>query len=66
VGRSVVDSVKPAVERPFRRGCGRSIRRGELTLTASKRTFMQATGDAMNVSEALSSGHWRCHVAGQP
>jgi hypothetical protein len=47
-------------------GCGRSIRRGELTLTASKPTFMQATGDAMNVSEALSSGHWRCHVAGQP
>jgi len=47
-------------------GCGRSIRQGELSLTTSKPTFIQAAGDAMNVSEALSSSHWRCHVAGPP
>jgi hypothetical protein len=59
----------PSSYQPDRRQCsvcGRSIRRGELTLTASKPTFLKATGDAMNVSEALSSSHQLPQLAGPP
>jgi hypothetical protein len=50
----------------FASDCCRSIRRGELTLTASKPNFIKATGDAMNVSEALSSSHQLPQLAGPP
>jgi hypothetical protein len=46
--------------------CCRSIRRGELTLTVSKPTCNKATGDAMNVSEALSCSHLLAQLADPP
>ena len=45
---------------PVCSGCCRSIRTGELTLTATKPTFTSAAGATMNVSEPRDSGqsHW--------
>lgn len=45
-------------------GCGRSILRGELTLTATKPPVSQTAGDAVNVGEAMCSGHLRCDLVG--
>lgn len=52
--------------RPLGSGSGRSTQRAELTLIGSKQTVIQATNETLNVSNALSSGHQRCHVAGSP
>lgn len=46
-------------------GCSRSLRRGDPTLTATQPTFSQAGSEAFKVSEAMSSGHQRCHLVGQ-
>jgi hypothetical protein len=63
---------RPAVERERRRpvltcptniggqlcsDCGRSLWRGELTLTATKPPVGQTADDVVNVSEAMDSGH---------
>jgi hypothetical protein len=45
-------------------GCGRSILQSELTLTATKPPISQTAGDAVNVGEAMCSGHLRCDLVG--
>lgn len=45
-------------------GCGRSLWRGELTLTATKPPVSQMAGEAVNISEAMCSGHLRCGLVG--
>lgn len=49
---------------PYCSGCGRSILRGELKLTVTKPPVSQTAGDAVNVGEAMCSGHLRCDLVG--
>jgi hypothetical protein len=55
---------RQSLQGQLRSGGRRSIPRRELTLTARMPTLIIAASEAMNVSEALSSSHQNCHIAG--
>lgn len=46
--RSLVDEVWPGADRLLCSGCGRSLQRGELTLTATKQLVSLTAGNAVN------------------